>query len=291
LRGQGFVRSLGSARPKAARVESAHMSTSADKESTGLREQVYLDERPPEYFERFHDRSRNKKPNLVYEVVRSITSAIGWGIYRGRSISPEKVPDGPLILAPNHFSNLDHFFAGLPLRRHIRFMGKSQLFVPPMDWVYTNGGVFPVMRGRADEEAMTTAKKILSDGGCMLMYCEGGRSRTGDLAEKPKRGIGRIALETGAAVVPMAIHGSSRVRNWRRLELPKVTVQYGDAISWPVVENPTKEQQQEVADEVFRRIRALYDGLEENGRAGALKKAREERLGKSRSGAGQPVSP
>lgn len=267
------------------------MSTRPDNDLTELREQVYLDERPPEHFTRFHERARTREPNLVYELVRAITSAIGWGIYRARSISPDKVPDGPVILAPNHFSNLDHFFAGLSLRRHIRFMAKSQLFVPPMDWVYSNGGVFPVMRGRADEEAMITAKTILANGGCMLMYCEGGRSRTGELADKPKRGIGRIALETGAPVVPIAIHGSSRVRNWRRLDLPKVTIQYGDPVSWPVVEDPTREDQQAVADEVFSRIRALYDGLEATGRAEALRNARAERLVRRRSGAGQPASP
>ena len=62
----------------------------------------------------------------------------------------------------------------------------------------------------------------------MAMYCEGGRSRTGKLADEAKPGIGRLALETGATVVPIAIHGSSKVRNWKRLEFPKVTIQYGD---------------------------------------------------------------
>jgi len=141
---------------------------------------------------------------------------------------------------------------------------------------------------------MKTARKILADQGCLLMYCEGGRSRDGKLAEKPKRGIGRLALETGSPIVPVAIHGSSRVRNWRRIDLPKVTVQYGDAISWPVVENPTKEQQQEVADEVFKRIRALYDGLERVGRAGAAHAARAERAARrraARSRDGQPAAP
>ena len=270
------------------------MAAETDKPLAKFAEQVYLDDRPAEFFDRFHERARNKQPNAVYEVVRALTSAVGWGVYRARSISPEKVPDGQVILAPNHFSNLDHFFAGLSLRRHIRFMAKSQLFKPPMDWVYSNGGVFPVMRGHADEEAMKTARKILADQGCLLMYCEGGRSRDGKLAEKPKRGIGRLALETGSPIVPVAIHGSSRVRNWRRIDLPKVTVQYGDAISWPVVENPTKEQQQEVADEVFKRIRALYDGLERVGRAGAAHAARAERAARrraARSRDGQPAAP
>ena len=130
---------------------------------------------------------------------------------------------GPVILAPNHFSFMDHFFAGAFIRRRVRFMAKSQLFVPPMQFIYSHGGVFPVRRGYQDEEAFVTANGILQRGGAIVMYCEGGRSRTGELSEQPKRGIGRLALESGAPVVPVAIHGSSKVRNWKRLQFPKVS--------------------------------------------------------------------
>ncbi len=98
-----------------------------------------------------------------------------------------------------------------------------------MRYIYSPGGVFPVRRGARDEETFITAETILARGGAITMYCEGGRSRTGQMAAQAKRGIGRLALETGAPVVPIAIHGSSRIRNWKRLRFPKVTVQYGDA--------------------------------------------------------------
>ena len=117
-------------------------------------------------------------------------------------------------------------------------------------------------RGVYDEEAFVTAHAILDRGSPIVMYCEGGRSRTGDLSEKPKRGIGRLALESGAAVVPVAIHGSSRVRNWKRGRFPKVFVKFGDPMSWDVVADPTRDQQQAVADEIFSAIRALYDTLD-----------------------------
>ncbi len=131
-----------------------------------------------------------------------------------------------------------------------------------MQFIYTHGGVFPVRRGARDEETFITAETILARGGAITMYCEGGRSRTGKVAEQAKRGIGRLALETGAPVVPIAIHGSSRIRNWKRLQFPKVTVQYGDAMRWERIEHPTREQQQAVADEILLEIRALYAGLE-----------------------------
>ena len=228
-----------------------------------IRAQVYKDPRPKEYFDRFHERSRTRDPDWVYEVVRLLTSTYAWTFFRARASGAEHVPtSGPVILAPNHFSFMDHFFAGAFVRRRVRFMAKSQLFVPPLQWVYTHGGVFPVRRGYQDEDAFITANGILARGGAIVMYCEGGRSRTGTLSEQPKRGIGRLALESGAPVVPMAIHGSAQVRNWKRAQFPQVRVRYGNAVRWPQVPDPTRDQQQAVANEIFARIRTLYAALD-----------------------------
>ena len=62
--------------------------------------------------------------------------------------------------------------------------------------------------------------------------------------------------------MPIAIHGSSRVRNWKRLQFPKVTVLYGDPIRWERVEDPTREQQQQVANAIFAEVRKLYTHLD-----------------------------
>jgi 1-acyl-sn-glycerol-3-phosphate acyltransferase len=229
---------------------------------TPIKAQVYKDPRPKEFFDRFHERTRSRPPDWVYEVVRIATSLYAWTFFRARGIDAQKVPaSGPVILAPNHFSFMDHFFAGAFIRRRVNFMAKSQLFVQPMQFIYTHGGVFPVRRGHQDEEAFLTANGILERGGAIVMYSEGGRSRTGMLSEQPKRGIGRLALQSGAPVVPVAIYGSSHVRNWKRLQFPRVTVRYGDAVRWPAVEDPTRDQQQAVANEIFARIKTLYAGL------------------------------
>lgn len=245
-----------------------------------MREQVYSDPRPKEYFDRFHTRARTREPDWVYELVRVLTSLYAYSFLRARSISAENVPGrGAVILAPNHFSFMDHFLMGCFIRRKVRFMAKSQLFKRPMQFIYTHGGVFPVRRGARDDDTFITAETILAKGGAITMYCEGGRSRTGKLAEQAKRGIGRLALETGAPVVPIAIHGSSRVRNWKRLQFPRVTVQYGEPIRWEAVEHPTREQQQQVADQILLEIRKLYAGLDEHGRKGILRRLRAERGG------------
>jgi 1-acyl-sn-glycerol-3-phosphate acyltransferase len=247
----------------------------------GMKAQVYKDPRPAEHFDRFHERARTRRPDFVYGVVRTLTTAWGTIAFRARGVGSEKVPrEGPVILAPNHFSFMDHFFVGMFLRRQVQFMAKSQLFKRPMQWVYTHGGVFPVRRGHDDQEAFITAETILGRGGCVVMYCEGGRSRTGELAARPRPGIGRLALETGATVVPTAIHGSQRVRNWKRLSFPDVTVYYGDPIVFEREPAPSRERQQEVADQIFGEIKQLYAALDdrtsrlrkEQGR-GALRRA------------------
>ena len=115
------------------------------------------------------------------------------------------------------------------------------------------------------------------------MYCEGGRSRTGELSDRAKPGIGRLALETGAAVVPVAIHGSSKVRNWKRLQFPKVTTQYGPPLQFERVENPTREQSQAAADQIFDEIKALYANLDEVGRRGMVARVRELRRAERKS--------
>jgi 1-acyl-sn-glycerol-3-phosphate acyltransferase len=182
--------------------------------------------------------------------------------------------DGPVILAPNHFSAWDHFFTGAALRRRVRFMAKSQLFKPPMQFVFSHGGVFPVRRGHSDEEAFITAHTILAKGGAIVMYCEGGRSRSGGLGDRARPGIGRLALESGATVVPVAIHGSAGVRGWKRLRFPKVTIQYGEPLRFPVEEDAPRERHQEVSDQVFARVGEMYEALESEGRRAVARRAR-----------------
>ena len=240
-----------------------------------LKPQVYKDPRPKEYFDRFHELVRSHPPEAkVYEPVRVVTELNALIVYRARGITSENVPNGPVILAPNHGSFLDHFFTGAFIRRRVQFMGKSQLFKGVPGWIFSHGGVFPVRRGNQDEEAFVTASTILRRGGAVVMYCEGGRSRSGQIADQARPGIGRIALESGAPVVPVAILGSHQVRNWKRLKFPKVTVQYGAPFRFEVVERPTREQQQEVADYILERIRELHSELARLGRRGAMRSAR-----------------
>jgi 1-acyl-sn-glycerol-3-phosphate acyltransferase len=244
----------------------------------GLKPQVYKDERPVEYFTRFHERTRRRRPDYMYGIVRMVLTPYLLFVHRARCIDTDKIPvEGPVIIAPNHFSFLDHFFVAAFIRREVHFMAKSQLFKRPMQFVYDHGGVFPVLRGRRDEEAFKTAHAVLARGDVIVMYTEGGRSRSGELGEA-KPGIGRLALESGAVIVPTAISGTQHTRHWTRLKFPKVTVRYGDPIKFDqVVEDPPREQAQAAADVVMERIKEIYDALRRDGRRAAVRESRAAR--------------
>jgi 1-acyl-sn-glycerol-3-phosphate acyltransferase len=227
-----------------------------------MKPQRYLDDRPAEYFDQFYESAR-QGAGWTYDVARVIITVPTILLYRVTAIGRTNVPrHGAAVLAPNHFSQADHFFVGVYLlRRKVRFMAKSQLFGPPvLTYILKVGGVFPVRRGHRDEKAFETAYDLIDQGELLLVYAEGGRSRSHELGS-PKPGIGRIALESGAPIIPTAIHGSDRARGWKRLRFPRVTVEYGEPMTFPVEPEPSRERQQEVADQIFARIREMYEAL------------------------------
>src|SRR5712672_702667 len=97
-----------------------------------MKPQVYKDPRPAEYFAQFHESAR-RGSTWTYTLARIVCSVPTVLVYRLRVRGRKNVPrESPLVLAPNHFSQMDHFFAGVYLRRKIRFMAKSQMFGPPV---------------------------------------------------------------------------------------------------------------------------------------------------------------
>jgi 1-acyl-sn-glycerol-3-phosphate acyltransferase len=78
-------------------------------------------------------------------------------------------------------------------------------------------------------------------------------------------------------VVPTAIAGTERARNWKRLQFPKVTIQFGAPLKFERVEEPSKEEAQAASEEIFARIRDLHTHLVGEGRKGAVRRARDAR--------------
>lgn len=155
-----------------------------------------------------------------YRFARMLTVVLLRGWFRVRIVGTEQIPaDGPAILAPNHKNFLDPFFVGVATRRHVRFMAKIELFKGPLAWMFLRLGAFPVRRGEADAEAVETARLILANGGLVVLFPEGTRVEDPDALGSPHHGAGRLALETGAPIVPVAITGTAHL--WRGA-LPKL---------------------------------------------------------------------
>jgi 1-acyl-sn-glycerol-3-phosphate acyltransferase len=229
-----------------------------------IKPQVYVDPRSPEELAPFHEWARTHEPGWTYAAIRMLLTPVALTLYRTRAMGVGNVPaGGAFILAPNHFSNMDHFFCCVYLRRQIRFMSKSQFFGnnPVLSYLFRVSGHFPVRRGHNDEEAFVTAHSVLARGGAVGIYAEGGRSRSGGLGE-PRPGIGRLALESGVPVVPVAIHGSSGVHRWRRGHFPRVRVSYGEPLRFERRPVPDRDAQLAAARQIFDRVRGLYEELE-----------------------------
>lgn len=126
-----------------------------------------------------------------------------------RVVGAEHVPaDGPLIVVANHLSNADPPLLIVALPRPLFFMGKAELFrFPPLAWLVRKFGGFPVERGTADRAALRHAIKVLDQGIALGIFPEGGRSRTGDM-RPGMAGVGLLALQSGAPVLPVGITGT-----------------------------------------------------------------------------------
>ena len=148
----------------------------------------------------------------LYALVRGIVSPLFRLYFRMHISGAECIPaEGPAIVAPNHKSFWDSFFIGVCTRRHVRFMAKTELIEARYGRLLVRLGAFPVRRGQADEDALETARAVLREGGLLALFPEGTRIRDPDNLGHPRRGAGRLALETGAPLVPCAITGTERI--------------------------------------------------------------------------------
>jgi glycerol-3-phosphate dehydrogenase (NAD(P)+) len=208
-------------------------------------------------------RTRNKGVNpFVYWIVRALFQPFFHLYFRMSRIGRDHIPaDGPVIFAANHRSFLDPFVIATMSRRPLYYVAKKELFAHKVTaWFLNSLGAFPIDRGNADEDAMGTAREILQRGDSVLIFPEGTRTRPGTLGT-PKRGVGRLALETGAPVVPVAVIGTEDIRRGWRIRPHKVSIRAGAPLRFPKVEQPSAQLAGAVTERIWPCVMLQWEWL------------------------------
>ena len=214
--------------------------------------------------EQLHRRARERGVNRwVLFAVRMVLTPFFLIYLRMQRIGREHIPaEGPVILASNHRSFFDPFVIGTMTRRPVYYVAKQELFMYNrlLSWVLNALGAFPVARGAGDQDTIETAKIILGRGEIVLMFPEGTRTRPGPLG-KPRRGVGRLALDTGAPVVPIAIIGTEDIRRGWRFRPRKVKLRAGPPLRFPKVDDASPALAGAVTDRIWPMVMLQWEWL------------------------------
>jgi len=199
--------------------------------------------------------------SLVYWPLRWILKTGILVYFRLRRLGIEHIPEGGVILASNHRSFLDPFAIGCCLGRPIYFLAKQELFKNPLlGWIVNCLGAFPIKRGASDEESMDTALALLERGQAVVIFPEGTRIRTGSLGSA-KRGVGRLALQSGKPVIPIAVTNSERARRGWRIRPVRVHLRCGPPLTFPRVEDPSPFLAGEVTERIWPCVGLQWEWL------------------------------
>ncbi|MCY0888565.1 MAG: lysophospholipid acyltransferase family protein [Alicyclobacillaceae bacterium] len=197
----------------------------------------------------------NRYYHPVYLFCRYVVYVVLHVLFRICVVHPENVPrEGGVILASNHIHNFDPPTVGITLSRYVSFMAKEELFALPVasSLLKTIGG-FPVRRGGQDRSALRFSFDVLEQGGCLMMFPEGHRSKTGVLG-KGMPGVAMIAKRSEKPIVPIGIIGSYKI-------FSKVTIRFGT----PYYASPS-ESNQEIVNTLMNKIQQLVDLGHEEGK-------------------------
>jgi CMP/dCMP kinase len=203
--------------------------------------------------------------NRLYATMKVFTVAFMRLLFRLEAIGTENIPaHGPVLLVSNHSSVLDPPLIGGAADRQLTYLAKAELFKIPLFGALIHGlNARPVRREGADPGALRTARRVLEEGGALLVFPEGTRGEEG-VIRPAKPGAGLLAVSSGAAVVPVYVRGSGRA--WpkgQRLPRPaKITVTFGKPLRFDPVRGADRKAQYEVASrEMMDAISRLRNGI------------------------------
>ena len=167
---------------------------------------------------------------------------------RGREFIPRT---GPFLLASNHLSYLDPPVLGVASPRVLHFMASASLFNHPgFGWLIRHLNAFPLRRDEQDPASIRLALQHLRQGRVLVVFPEGGRSRTGQLG-KARPGIGLLAAHAKVPVVPVCLSGTDQAlpRNARFIRPHKVSVHFGKPLFF--TEHPSSKGDRRASYQAF----------------------------------------
>ncbi|TDE27686.1 lysophospholipid acyltransferase family protein [Actinomadura sp. 6K520] len=221
---------------------------------------------------------------MFYTFMTRVVRPILWLLFRPRVVGGDNVPSyGPLIVASNHLSFIDSFIIPLAVPRPVTYIAKADYFEGGglkkrfVRWFLTNLGHVPVRRGarRAAMGALEQGAEVLENAGAFAIYPEGTRSPDGRLY-RGRTGVGWLALETGARVLPVALEGTEKIQplgaSMPRVFGPRPTVRIGPPMDFSHYRDlPPAKARRAIADEIIETIQKMSGqeyAAEYNERAG-----------------------
>ena len=206
------------------------------------------------------DRRANKNAGLMpfsaptYAQVRCFFGSIVRAMYRLEVVGADRLPvTGPVVIAPNHDSVLDGIILGAAISRELRFLAKAELWRSRLlAWVLDGLGAIGIKRGHGDQLALARMRQALDAGQAVAIFPQG--AVCGDRVWH--RGAARLALVTGAPLVPVRLVGTARALSRGRIGFPQLRIIFGEPIK------VARAQEESVAaTKLTERLRAAVESL------------------------------
>jgi 1-acyl-sn-glycerol-3-phosphate acyltransferase len=206
------------------------------------------------------DRRANKNADFIpfpaptYAQVRCFFGGLVRAIYRLEVVGADRLPvTGPMVIAPNHDSVLDGIILGAAISRELHFLAKAELWQSRLlGWVLDGLGAVGIKRGNGDQLALVRVRQSLEAGQAVAIFPQG--AIHGDRLWH--RGAARMALVTGAPLVPVRLVGTARALSLGRMSFPRLRVIVGEPIEVArATEDPV------AATKLTERLRAAVESL------------------------------
>ncbi|HSQ50875.1 MAG TPA: lysophospholipid acyltransferase family protein [Nitrospiraceae bacterium] len=180
------------------------------------------------------DRRANKRAGLLpffaptYAQVRCFFGSLVHALYRLEVVGVDRLPIGPAVITPNHDSVLDGIILGAAISRELCFLAKAELWRSRLlAWMLDGLGAIGIKRGHGDQLALARMRQALEAGQTVAIFPQG--AVRGERVWH--RGAARMALATGAPLVPVRLVGTAQALSRGRIGFPRLRVIIGEPIA------------------------------------------------------------